>query len=378
MNYALILSGGSGTRLWPLSRLSRPKHLISLAGGDPLLSYTLARLDGLIEPEQRFLVTIPEQAPVVRDMARGLAAGIIIEPAGRNNLLPLSLACKMLADRDPEAMIAFLPADHHIQQPDALRSALTLAFDVASKGYIITLGIPTRHPEPNYGHVLIGSELPGYENRDRKVYSVEKFVEKPSDEVAEKYHRDEKVFWNGGIFVFKASTMLDLISRVQPELFKTISDLAGTLSGLKFSLDRPVCDWEAIKGIHDAYLNLPKKLQTSIDYGLMEKAEKVATIPIEMGWNDLGGFAALAGLTEADKNGIRIAPRADGGAARVLTPGSKEVTVFPGKRAIVCLDCENLIVVDTPDSLLILPASSSSKVRDLVDQIKQKGWQDLL
>ncbi|MCX6646089.1 MAG: sugar phosphate nucleotidyltransferase [bacterium] len=378
MNYALILSGGSGTRLWPLSRRSRPKHLISLAGGDPLLQCTLTRLDGLIEPENRFIITIPEQAPVVRDIARGLAAGVIIEPIGRNNLLPLALTSKMLSDRDPEAIIAFLPADHHIYDPEKLRDALTLAFEVATEGYIITLGIPTRRPEPNFGHVHKGEEIPGYDDADLKVFRVEKFTEKPNLEVAGKYHADKNVFWNGGIFVFSATTILDLISKVQPDLFKIISGLAEVLAQKEFTVEHPVCDWEAIEEIHNAYKNLPNRLQTSIDYGLMEKAEKVATIPVEMGWNDLGGFAALADLLVPDEDGNRVAPRSDGLTARVLAPGSKNVTVFPGKRAVICLDCEDMIVVDTPDALLILPKSSSSSVRDVVELIKQRGWHDLL
>lgn len=374
----MILSGGSGTRLWPLSRRARPKHVISLAGGKPLLVKTLDRLDGFIEPQQRYLITIPEQAPVVRDIARGRAIGIIIEPVGRNNLFPLALTARMIADKDPDASIAFLPADHHILFPERLQYALNLAFDVAADGYIITLGIPTRHPEPNYGHVRKGEAIPGYEDRDMQVFTVEKFQEKPSLEIAEKYHGDENVFWNGGIFIFSVITILDLISRVQPELHRIISDLALVLSLKEFSLENPVCDWEALKEVHEAYLNLPRNLHTSIDYGLMEKAEKVATIPVEMGWNDLGGFAALADLLEADEKGIRIAPGLDGIEPRVLTPGSKNVSIFPGKRVVVCLDCEDLIVVNTPDAVLILPRDSSPRVRNVVDLITQHGWTDLI
>jgi len=339
---------------------------------------TLTRLDGLIDPEQRFIITIPEQAPVVRDIARGLASGVIIEPVGRNNLLPLALTARMLADRDSEAIIAFLPADHHILNPEKLRDALTLAFEVAKEGYIITIGIPTRHPEPNFGHVQKAEEIPGYEDFDLKVYRVEKFKEKPNLETAEKYHKDKNVFWNGGIFIFSATTILDLISKVQPDLFRIVSDLAEVLARKEFSVEHPVCDWEAIEEIHNAYQHLPNKLQTSIDYGLMEKAEKVATIPVDMSWNDLGGFAALADLLVPDEHGNRVAPRPDGLTARVLAPGSKNVTVFPGKRAVISLDCEDMIVVDTPDALLILPKTSSAAVRDVVELIKQRGWHDLL
>ncbi len=378
MNYALILSGGSGTRLWPLSRRSRPKHLISLAGGAPLLEETLNRLDELIEPEQRFLITIPEQAPVVRDIARGRATGIIIEPMGRNNLFPMSICTRMLADRDPDAIIAFLPADHHIHEPEKLRSALKLAFDVARDGYIITLGIPTRHPEPNYGHVRKADKIPGYQGNDFEVFKVDKFQEKPGLDIAEKYHCDEDAYWNSGIFIFSAVTMLDLISSAQPYLHDIISGLSHVLNRKELTLENPVCDWEAIDEVHQAYLDLPSKLQTSIDYALMEKADKIATIPVEMGWDDLGGFSALADLLEADDDGIRIAPRPDGDEPRVLHPGSKNVAIFPGKRAVVCLDCEDLIVVDTPDAILILPRESSPKVRGIIDRLSQQGWLDLL
>jgi mannose-1-phosphate guanylyltransferase len=378
VNYALILSGGSGTRLWPLSRRARPKHLVSLAGGKPLLEQTLDRLDGLIPPERRYLITIPEQAPIVRDMARGRAVGIIIEPAGRNNLFPMALSTRMIGERDPEARIVFLPADHSIGQPEKLREALELAIDVAEEGFIVTLGIPPKYPEPNYGHLQKGDEIPGFGNRPFDVYEVKAFREKPSLDVARQYAESADWFWNGGIFIYSAATMLDLISEVQPQLADLIEQLAPVLAAGSPSLKSPVCDWAAAVEIFEAYRTLPKKFQTSIDYALMEKAAKVATIPVDMGWNDLGSFAAFADLIEPDERDNRIAPRADGEEARVLLPGCRNTAVFPAKRTVVCLDCNDLIVVETPDAVLIVPRDSSGQVRDIVSQIRERGWIDLL
>ncbi len=379
MNYALILSGGSGTRLWPLSRRARPKHLINLAGGKPLLEQTLDRLGDLIPADRRFLITIPEQAPIVRDAARGRAMGIIIEPVGRNNLFPMVLSTKIIAERDEDARIAFLPADHSMTAPEKLGQALSIAFDVAEEGYIVTIGIPTRYPEPNYGHVQKGDRIAGYDDRDLPVYEVKSFREKPPMETAEEFAGSDEWYWNSGIFVFSATAMMDLVLKMQPELARMVNDLAHVLLKSDSTLANPVIDWEADEEIRDAYINLPQKFQTSIDYALMEKADRVATIPVDMGWSDLGGFAALDDLIEPlEDETNRVAPRMDGGDPRVILPGCRDVTVFPGRRSIVCLDCEDLIVVDTPDALLILPKDSSGKVRDVIDLIKQRGWSDLL
>jgi len=377
VNYALILSGGSGTRLWPLSRKSRPKHLISLVGSKPLLEQTLDRLDGLIEPAARFLITVPEQAPIVRDAARGKAAGIIIEPVGRNNLLPMALSIRFLADRDPESTMAFLPADHSIGLPDKLKAALGHALKVATEGYIVTLGIPTRYPEPNYGHIQKGEKIQTLD-KDYTAYKVKSFREKPPMESAEEWNKDKDWFWNGGIFCFSASAMMDLIEKAQPELAEILNSLAPVLARANPTIGNPVIDWESSEEIMDVYRNLPKRLQTSIDYALIEKSDKVATIPVEMDWNDLGGFSALSDFIQSDDNSNRIAPRADGGDSRVLLPGSSNSTVFPSKRAVICLDCDGIIVVDTPDAILVLPATSSQHVRAVVDQITQRGWTDLL
>jgi len=379
VNYALILSGGSGTRLWPLSRRARPKHLISLAGGKPLLEQTLDRLDGLIPPENRYLITIPEQAPIVRDTARGKAVGIIIEPEGVNNLLPMALSTRLIAEKDPEASIAFLPADHNLTHPEKLREALALAYDVAMEGYIVTIGIPTRHPETNYGHVQKGEDIPGFKDRDYPVYKVKTFTEKPPQDVAQEFHSSDDWFWNGGIFIYSAWFMLELISREQPELFKLVNDLTETLIKTEASLENPVIDWESEEAISEAYKTLPAKLRTSIDYALMEKADRIATIPVEMGWSDLGGFSALADLIETvDDEGNRIAPGQGDEESRVLLPGCENVTVFPGRRAVICFECEDLIVVETPDAVLVLPRDKSKDVRDVVDRIKHEGWYDLL
>lgn len=378
MKYALILSGGSGTRLWPLSRTARPKHLISLVGEQPLLEQTLTRLDTLIEPSERFLITIPEQAPIVRDMARGKASGIIIEPMGRNNLLPMAISTKMLYDRDPDAQIAFLPSDHSIGKPEKLRAALERAFDVAGEGYVVTLGIPTSYPEPNYGHIRRGDVIDGFSEGEIRAYKVEQFHEKPHREISEKYHDDADWFWNAGIFIYSATTMIGLIETHQPVLFSIICSLEKILAHMNPSITSPVLDWTGSEYIRNCYRDIPKNLQTSIDYAIMEKAKMVATIPVEMNWSDLGGFGSLSRLVAQDEHSNRVAPAAGEDEPRVITMGSENVSIFPGKRAVVVLDCEDLIVVDTHDAILVLPRKSSRRVGEVVQEIRERGWNDLL
>ncbi len=377
MNYALILSGGSGTRLWPLSRRARPKHLIPFGGGPTLLEQTLDRLDGLISPNRRYLITIPEQAPIVRDAARGKAVGIIIEPMGVNNLFPMALSTKMIADRDPDAKIVFLPSDHTIDHPGKLRDALECAFEVAADDYIVTLGIPTDHPEPNYGHVRRTEPIEGYEGKTCPAYAVAKFHEKPNLETAEQYTSDNDWFWNGGIFIFSAAAMLGYIERLQPELHAIVSKFAPVLAQANPKMDSPVIDWSSSAAISEGYKNLSPELRTSIDFAIMEKADKVATIPVEMGWSDLGGFKALAELEEADSDGNRVIVPGLDEHTRVLMPGSKNCSVFPGKRVVVCLDCEDMIVVETSDAVLVLPSRSSRRVKEVVDRLQENRWTDL-
>jgi mannose-1-phosphate guanylyltransferase/mannose-6-phosphate isomerase len=378
VNYAIILSGGSGTRLWPLSRRARPKHLISLTGGPTLLEQTLDRLDGLIPSEQRFLITIPEQAPIVRDLARGRALGIIIEPMGRNNVLPMALSTKMIYARDPDAFMVFLPADHNIEHPDRLRDAVNKALEIAAQGYIVTLGIPISRPEPSYGHLLAGDPVPGFEKGDYPGFVVQRFHEKPPWEKAEKYSKSAGWFWNGGIFIYKAATMLELIEKHQPELAKLLKEQAPSLGMAKPSLANPVIDWAASVAISGVYKDLPVQLRTSIDFALMERAEKVAVVPVDIGWDDLGGFKSLSELLDPDAEGNRVASRQDKGETHVLMTGCENVSVFPAKRTIVCLDCHDLIVVDTADAVLVLPRESSGRVGEVVEQLRQRGWNALL
>jgi mannose-1-phosphate guanylyltransferase len=326
------------------------------------------------------LITIPEQAPIVRDLARGRATGIIIEPQARNNVLPMALCTKMIYERDPEAIIAFLPADHNIQYPDRLRAALDQATKVAAEvlDCIVTLGIPTAYPEPNYGHIHRGEPISGFESGAYPAYEVKRFHEKPPHEMAKQYTEADDWYWNGGYFIFRASTMLELISRAQPELDRIIRDNAAVLGMAKPTLENPVIDWASSSAISGVYRNLPPQLRTSIDYALIEKAGRIATIPVEMGWNDLGGFNALSELFKPDDLSNRTAPRTDGQTPHVLLPGCSNVSVFPSKRTVVCLDLKDIIVVDTPDALLVLPRSSSRRVSEVVELLNQRGWHNLL
>jgi mannose-1-phosphate guanylyltransferase len=284
----------------------------------------------------------------------------------------------MIADKDPDATIIFLPADHSIQHPEKLKAALQRAVAVANQGFIVTLGCPTSHCEPNYGHVLRGDPLPGFEDGEFPAFSVKQFHEKPPSEEAEKYTQSDDWYWNCGIFIFRAEIMLDLIANKQPELARIINTHRASMSLAQPTMENPVIDWAASTAISDEYKKLQPQLRTSVDFALMERADKIATIPVEMGWSDLGGFAPLAELIEPDESGNRIGPKQGAGEAYVLLPGSRNVSVFPAKRTIVCLDCKDLIVVDTPDALLVLPKGSSRKVGEVVELLRQRGWNTLL
>ena len=352
--YAVIMAGGGGTRLWPVSRKERPKQLLPLIGEETLFQSTVERLENLFPPERILVVTVEEQAREMLQQAPSIPKeNYILEPAPRGTASVVGLAAAILQKRDPDASMAILPSDHFIRNQDLFHYLLRAAFEVAENGYLVTLGITPTHPSTGYGYIQQGQPLSG--GYKYPAYEVKSFVEKPDEEVAQKLLRLGNHSWNSGMFIWRADIILKEINKQMPSLdeaLKKISDAWGTPNQNEILKS----NW------HD----LQNK---TVDYGIMEKAEHVAVLPAGgLGWSDVGSWQSLFEVLLPDMNG-NIATNNSSHLAHqtsnTLVYGSSN------ERLIVTIGMDNMIIVDTDDILLVCKSDQSQSVRDIVDHLKK-------
>ncbi len=359
--YPVIMAGGSGTRFWPLSRKDRPKQFLALAGDAPLLAATVARLPPLARPKDTYVVCGPAHAAAARRMLPALPqANFIVEPCARNTAPCVGLAALHVAARDPRGVIAMLPADHHIAKPKAFRDALSAAAALAANGAIATIGIHPSRPETGYGYLKVGPRLAGRGRAKGSgpAHKVERFVEKPDVVTAARYLADGGYLWNSGIFVFRADVILDEIGRAMPvlgEQLDVIGEALGTPAYAK-TLKRVFPDCPSI----------------SIDYGVMEKSKRIAVVPADFGWSDVGSFAALPDVRPTD----HLGNVADGDA--LVIDGRNSVVVAAGGRPVAVVGIDDVVVVDAGDAVLVCRRDRAQDVRKAVDELGRRGRDELL
>lgn len=356
--YAVILAGGGGTRLWPLSRVARPKPFLALAGDATLLQATVARLQPLIDPADVFIVADGRYRDLVREQLPEIPdANLIEEPVGRNTAAAVALAALLIERPDDEIMIV-LAADHAIADAAGFREALTAAAERAADGSLVTLGIRPTGPETGYGYVLAATGAAATGTASAAV-PVERFVEKPSRERAAELLAGGRAYWNASIFVWRRSAAIDGLERHARDI----------IHGVRDALDSG--DLEA------AY---PAIRSTSVDYALLEPAStegRVAVVPIDVGWSDVGSWAALMDVQRdvADGGSVSVA----GSESQTMDIGSSDVLVRPGgERLVVTVGLEGVVVVDTPDALLVLSRDRAQDVKLVVDRLRSEGREDLL
>lgn len=356
--YAVILAGGVGTRLWPRSRENRPKQFSDITGsGFTMIQETAQRLEGLIDSTRLFIVTGPAYADLVKEQLPQISTRqLIIEPSGRNTAPAIGLASLYLRRSDPDAVMAILPADHVILHADRFRAALRRAADAAQKGFIVTLGIEPTFAHTGYGYIKRGELLSTVEGIP--AYRVERFLEKPNRAAAEQFLAEGGYYWNGGIFVSRVDTMLNEFARQAPEIYERLEQIDA-------ALDTP----EAQKVLESVWQEMPS---ISIDYAVMEGAQKVAVVPLKAGWNDVGSWDALETVLEQDESGNRIAR------GEVLLLDSRDNIVYSDKRLVVLINVNNLVVVDTGDTLLIGDKGNMQRVKEVVEQLRAQGRTELL
>jgi len=370
--YAVVLAGGGGTRLWPLSTPECPKPFLRLLGDESLIQRTVARLAPLIRPEDVFVVTDRRYLPLVAEQLPGVpAANLIGEPIGRNTAAAVALAAEAIARPDDEVMLV-LPADAHIADEAGFREALSAAEEVAGAGSLVTLGVRPDRPETGYGYVL--ALPPARQVRGRATFAVDRFVEKPSLDRAQELLSTGLASWNAGIFAWTRAAIRDQLSRHAPDIVDPIRAICAGAGGAAASLGAAASPGSAASRgpvLDGVYATLRA---TSIDYAVMEPASlegAVAVVPIDVGWSDLGSWAAL--------RDVWIASAASGAGSDTLHSGSEGFgnrrdigshgsLVLAGGRFVATIGLRDVIVVDTPEALLVCAADRSQDVRQIAEE----------
>jgi mannose-1-phosphate guanylyltransferase len=353
--YSTILAGGSGTRLWPLSRASEPKFLHPLTGTDrTLLQATVDRIGGLSEPGQVYVVTgTAHAAAIARQLPQVPAANILVEPSPRDSCAAISLASAIIALRDPEAVMAAFSADHLIGDEPRFAAVIMQAVAAAQQGYLTTVGIRPAHPDVRFGYLRTGEQLTG------EARLVAEFKEKPSLEVATGYVESGQYLWNAGIFVFRVQAYLAELERQRPALSAGIAAIAAA--------------WDTPRRDGVLAREWPDLEKISVDYGVLESAAadgRVATVPADMPWSDVGDFHSLgAALPTDDAGNLLISDR-----GKVIARDVKDaVIVSTTDRVVALIGLQDVIVVDTPDAVLVCARDRAQEVKQIVDELRDSG-----
>jgi len=355
--YGVILAGGRGTRFWPQSRKSRPKQLLTIVGNKTMIRATVERVQPEIPFDKIIVMAGDFCADAIRSELPEVSHDCIIaEPSGKNTAPCIALAAYKIAKSDPNAVMAVLPADHIIGKELIFKNALSLATQAALvDDNLITFGIVPDRPETGYGYIERGDAalFLGHST----VFKVSKFVEKPDRERAKTYLSSGNYFWNSGIFIWKASSIIRSFENHLPNISRVIEQYLDHLN--------TPAEANALDAIYDQFENV------SIDYGIMEKADQVLVIPLDCGWNDVGTWSSLHGVWGDDSEGNAV----DGHALCLNSNGC--IISSPHKLATL-IGVEELIVVDTPDALLICRKTNAQDVRKLQELLSERGYQNLL
>jgi mannose-1-phosphate guanylyltransferase len=351
--YVVIMAGGRGERLWPLSREQLPKPFLRLFAGRSLLERTVARARQLAPPERIFIITHRELVGLAHEQSQLPLAQIIGEPVGRNTAACIGLGALLVQHRDPQAVMVVLPADHYIEDEEALIALLRRAGELAhSQDQLVTLGIVPTYPATGFGYIELDRSQVVQSWGSVIAYRARSFTEKPSLEKAQEFLQRGCYLWNSGMFVWKASVILQEIQRCLPRLSEGISCVRPWLSTAQFE-----------QRLSEAYSKLES---ISIDYGVMQRASHVAVIPAEgIGWNDIGDWNSVRGIFPADAHGNVCV---GGSPLLQQTRRSLFFSSHPTK-TIAALGVEDLIVVDTPEALLVAHSSQAQQVRELAQHV---------
>lgn len=353
--WAVVPAGGAGTRLWPLSRAARPKFLLDLTGsGRTLLQQTVDRLAPLVGDRVLVVTGVSHRDAVVGQLPQLPETQVVAEPSPRDSMAAIGLAAAMLERQDPEAVLGSFAADHVITAEETFRACVQEAVDVARTGLLVTLGIEPTHAATGFGYIRSGAPLEGRPSARR----VELFVEKPDAERARAYVADGRHRWNAGMFVVRAGVLLDLLAENHPELAVGLREVAA-------HPERRNEVWPTLERI-------------AIDHAVAEPAAasgRVAVVPGSFGWDDVGDFGSLdTVLRDSDADPLVVLS----GAGPVEAVASSGLVVSTTGRAVAVIGMDDVVVVDTPDALLVTTRARAQEVKAMVDRLRSAGRTDLL
>jgi|YNPNPStandDraft_1061719.scaffolds.fasta_scaffold01185_5 mannose-1-phosphate guanylyltransferase/mannose-6-phosphate isomerase len=360
--HVVILAGGSGTRFWPLSREQMPKQLLRILGERSMLALTLERALELVPEERVWAVTTRSQALHVRRELRALGLSgvrVLEEPSGRNTAAAIGLAALAVLEQERGGVLAVFPADHYIQEGRAFTSLVRRAREVADEGWLVTLGIKPTRPETGYGYILKGEALKDGSDRGKgsEAFRVARFVEKPDRETAERYLLSGEFLWNSGVFVWRASLYLEELGVHLPGHRRALEELRGLWGdpGRATTASEVYGAMEAI----------------SVDYGVLESSDKVAVIPADVGWSDVGSWAALMEIHPKDWDGNVLH-------GDVLALETRDSLVRSEGRLVTTLGVRDLVVVETEDAVLVCHKERSQEVRRISDELRGRSREEAL
>lgn len=351
----IILAGGSGTRLWPLSRTHYPKQLLQLFGDVTMLQQTLLRLRGLPDLAAPVVVCNEEHRFMVAEQLHEIGeknASILLEPVARNTAPALAVAAIHAASLEKDPVLLVLSADHMIRNVSVFQQAVKDAVAAAEKNYLATFGVQPTRPETGYGYI---KTLKGSSNN---FSPVEKFVEKPNLQTAESYLAEGCYFWNSGMFVFKTSVFLNELTKQSPEL----------VSAVTVAIEKSSQDLDFIRIDKESFSQAPN---ISIDYALMEKSQNVVCVPLDAGWSDVGDWKSFSDLNDKDESGNSFIGDS-------IDVGSTNTLVFSRDKLVATLGVDNLMIINTPDAVLVADKNQAQQVKSIIAQIeKQKRKEHL-
>ncbi len=359
MLYATIMAGGAGTRFWPASRKSQPKQLLNLAGNRTMIQSTVDRLDGLCPPENFLIVTNQALVEPIADQLPDLPRSSIIgEPAKRDTAPCIGLAAAWVANKEPDATMVVMPADHVIQPNEIFQEAIQHAADLVQldPSRIVTFGIQPSYPAEVFGYIERGEQVDS--STAHATFDVKRFREKPDLKTAEGFLEAGTFYWNSGIFVWRAQTILDALKMYQPEMHEHISRIAETFDTDQFA-ETLQTEFSAIKG-------------TSIDYAVMEKYNNVLVVEAPFEWDDLGSWTAVPRQNGTDEAGNTIQGRHLG----IETTGS--IVRTDDNHLLVTIGVQDCIVVHTDNATLVVDRKHEAKIKDIVGQLGELKWDQYL
>lgn len=355
--HAVIPAGGSGTRLWPLSRRENPKFLLPLPGPRTMIQETVQRLSPLAQPERLHIVTGASHAAGIANQLPELPeSALIIEPAPRGTGPAIGLGVALAARSGDDVIVGSFAADHYVRFPERFESDVRAAIEVARQGYLVTIGIEPDYPETGYGYIHVGESLGAFEGR--AAHRVQRFVEKPDLAIARGYVESGEYLWNASMFVWRADVLLDEMRSLLPDHYRG-------LMRIRDAWDSPKRDGvlaEVWGGMTDV----------TIDHGILEHSSRVAVVPSRMGWTDLGDWHSVGSL-RAGSNGLTAA-----GNAEVIEIDSRSNIVEGHSRLVALVGVENLVVIDTGDALLVCDRARAQEVKAVVERLREAGRTELL